>query len=298
MEREDPLDLTQSFVERCERSAPVAELTAAFQSAIQHLGFRHFACCSHVNPGRPPANAVVIHNYPTDWVRSYAERNLHQRDPVFHYAERELLPFRWETPAFRAGLTSLQARLLQEAAEVGIARGYTVPIHLPWTAGALRASCSVIPDARSIDERAYRAVQVMAVYLYASAEPRRVSSPRERERRNGPMLSARESQCLELAAEGKSDWDISQLLKISEHTVHKHVEAAKHRLGVSTRIQAIVWAVQHREICFGGVVSAGETGAHLASMKEPMRRAMLARQSRTQRGGGCADANCDGENSS
>jgi DNA-binding CsgD family transcriptional regulator len=293
----DPLDLTQSFVERCERSAPVAELTVAFQSAIEHLGFRHFACCSHVNPGRPPPNAVVIHNYPTDWVRSYAARNLHQRDPVFQHAERELLPFRWETPGFRAGLTSSQTRLLHEAADIGIAHGYTVPIHLPWTAGALRASCSVIPDSRFIDERAYRAVQVMAIYLYASAEPGRISGPRNRERRTGPMLSARERECLELAAEGKSDWDISQLLRISEHTVHKHVEAAKHRLGVSTRTQAIVWAVQHREICFGGVVSPGETGKQSASTQESMRPKILVKRSGMQPGQ-CSDANCDGENSS
>ena len=61
-------------------------------------------------------------------------------------------------------------------------------------------------------------------------------------------LSSRERDCLELAAHGKSDWEISQLLRISEHTVHKHVEAAKRRLGVSTRAQAIVWAVQHHEI--------------------------------------------------
>lgn len=171
----DPLDLTQSFVERCERSAPVAVLSSAFQSAIEQLGFRHFACCSHVNPGRPPPNAVVLHNYPTDWVRSYAERNLHQFDPVLQHAERELLPFGWENAVFRAGLTSSQTRLLDEAADVGIARGYTVPIHLPWTAGGLCASCSVIPDSRSIDERAYRAVQVMAIYLYASAEPGKAS---------------------------------------------------------------------------------------------------------------------------
>lgn len=253
----DPFDLTQSFVEHCERATPVPELTAAFQRALEHLGFRYFACCSHVNPTNPPPSAVVLHNYPNAWARTFAERNLHACDPVFQRAERDILPFRWNAPGFSAALTPSQKRIIQEAASMGIADGFTVPIHLPWAAGALRASCSVIPDSSSIDGAAYRAVQVMAPYLYASVGYHgEFKTARENAVQAGPVLSARERDCLELAAHGKGDWEISQLLGISEHTVHKYVEGAKRRLGVSTRTQAIVWAVQHHEICLGDVMKA------------------------------------------
>lgn len=254
----DLLDLTQSFIERCERAAPASELAATFQSALEQMGFRYFACCSHVNPRNPPQHAVVLHNYPKPWERSYAERNLHECDPVFLRAETEILPFCWDAPDFRATLTPHQRRLMREARSVGIAHGYTVPIHLPWVAGALRASCSVVPDSDSIDTRAHRAVQLMSTYLYASLGYQKdLRAARTEVARVGrPILSARERQCLELVAHGKSDWDISHLLHISEHTVHKHVEAAKRRLGVSTRMQAVVWAVQRGEICLGDVVPA------------------------------------------
>jgi hypothetical protein len=164
----DPLDLTQLFVERCERSAPASELKATFQIALEHMGFRYFACCSHVNPKHPPRQAVVLHNYPSSWARTFAEQNLHERDPVFLRAESEILPFHWNAPEFRATLSPSQKRILQEAARNGVAHGYTVPLHLPWAAGALRASCSVVPDSTAISPRAYREVQVMATYLYAS----------------------------------------------------------------------------------------------------------------------------------
>lgn len=253
----DPLDLTQSFVERCECAAPASELAARFQSALERMGFRYFACCSHVNPRNPPHSAVVLHNYPKAWARSFADRNLHECDPVFLRAERELLPFSWDAPDFRGTLTLPQRGILQEAGSIGIAHGYTVPIHLPGAAGALRASCSVVPDSNSIDARAYRVVQVMSMYLYASVGYQNdLRVARDAATRDGPILSSRERQCLELAAYGKSDWEISQLLHISEHTVHKHVEAAKRRLGVSTRMQAVVWAVQRREISLGDVVRA------------------------------------------
>nr|WP_298722228.1 LuxR family transcriptional regulator [uncultured Steroidobacter sp.] len=283
----DLLDLTQSFVERCERSAPASELAATFERAVQQIGFRHFACCSHVNPRRPPQRAVVVHNYPREWERSYAERNLHEYDPVFLRAEKEALPFHWDAPDFRAGLTASQEKIIEEAESVGIAHGYTVPIHLPRAAGALHASCSLVPETRAIDTRAYRAVQLMSMYLYVSVGYQKdMRAARAASLESAPVLSARERQCLELAAYGKSDWEISQLLGISEHTVHKHVETAKRRLGVSTRVQAIVWAAQRLEISLGDVVKAAPTTKGTNSRRWPKRSTSMDSESRVTRHAG------------
>lgn len=253
----DPLDLMQSFVERCNRSASVAEITRAFQASLEQMGFRYFACCSHVNPGDPPQDAVVLHNYPTTWARSYAARNLHELDPVFLRAERTILPFFWDAPDFRGSLSLPQRLILLEAATAGLVHGFTVPIHTPWTARSHRASCSVVSDSPNISARAYCAVQVMSMYLYDSVRDRNAmdmaSNPSSRV---DGVLSARERQCLEFVARGKSDWEISRLVCISQHTVHKHIEAAKRKLGVSTRVQAVVWAIQRREISLGDVVKA------------------------------------------
>jgi len=106
----------------------------------------------------------------------------------------------------------------------------------------------------------------MAMHLYASVGyQKNLQAARNAALLGAPILSARERQCLGLAAEGKSDWAISQILNISEHTVHKHIEAAKRRLGVATRVQAIVWAAQHREISVGEVVKAHQIGSGTVS---------------------------------
>ncbi len=60
----------------------------------------------------------------------------------------------------------------------------------------------------------------------------------------------------ELAAQGKSDWAAGRLLGISERTVHNHIEHAKRRLGVTTRVQAIVQALIGRQISFGDALRA------------------------------------------
>jgi len=70
------------------------------------------------------------------------------------------------------------------------------------------------------------------------------------------QLSERERQCLELAAQGKDDWAIGSLLCISERTAHNHIERAKRRLGVCTRVQVIVHALSEGQIAFGDVIKA------------------------------------------
>lgn len=127
----DPFDWTQLFIERCERSVPAQAFAGIFQHAVEQMGFRHFACCSHVDFNDPPPRAVVLHNYPPAWAGLYVEQKLFRCDPVLQHAEHSLLPFRWNTPEFIAALTNPHKRLLYEAAISGIADGYTVPIHLP-----------------------------------------------------------------------------------------------------------------------------------------------------------------------
>jgi DNA-binding CsgD family transcriptional regulator len=245
------LELAQSFIERCRRGEPAGELGAAFQQTLQTLGFRCFACCSHVDPLRPPRGAVVLHSYPLEWMRAFSELDFYYIDPVFHHASRSLTPFFWDAAEFRAELTAPQLEIMEEARRFGIEHGYTVPIHVPRSLGAFRASCSVVPASRAVEPASYLAVQLMAGYMYAALSRDSEAGPR-----NGMLrgLTRRERQCLELAAQGKSDWVAGRILGISERTVHNHIEHAKRRLGVATRVQAIVQALVSRQISFGDVI--------------------------------------------
>lgn len=63
-----------------------------------------------------------------------------------------------------------------------------------------------------------------------------------------PSLSVRETQCLRLVAVGQTDADVGQILGISPRTVRFHVDSAKTKLGVTTRIQAVAKALRDRVI--------------------------------------------------
>ena len=59
-----------------------------------------------------------------------------------------------------------------------------------------------------------------------------------------PHLTPRETECLKWAAAGKSEWEISQILGISEHTAERHLLNAKTRLGAVNRVQAVAEAIR------------------------------------------------------
>jgi DNA-binding CsgD family transcriptional regulator len=81
------------------------------------------------------------------------------------------------------------------------------------------------------------ALHVMALYTH-----NRLMKLNRETRRPSPDLTRRETDCLKWAAQGKSDWEIGEILKISESTAHWYIENAKRKLGVATRIQAVMGA--------------------------------------------------------
>lgn len=245
-------DVAQAFLRLYLREAPIAELVMSFQRTLASLGFRYFACWSHVDPLHPPPHAVVLHTYPREWIRRYSGSALHVIDPVSSWAARTLVPFFWDEDRFCAGLTSAQQSVLAQASRYGIAHGYTVPIHAPQGEGAHPASCSVIPASDDVPSEHYAVVQLIALPLFEAA---RSSLHNRSTSRPARPLSERERECLTLAAQGKSDWVAGRILGISERTVHNHIENAKRRLRVATRVQAIVQALATRQIALGEVLS-------------------------------------------
>ena len=53
-------------------------------------------------------------------------------------------------------------------------------------------------------------------------------------------LTARESECLAWAAQGKTDQETAKIIGVSPRTVRFHIDNAKKKLGVATRIQAVI----------------------------------------------------------
>lgn len=247
----DAMELALAFIERCQQGAPLQELSATFRRILEQLGFRYFACCSHVDPLWPPRWSVMILHYPTEWVRYFSDQQLYHVDPVYRHADRALRPFSWDAASFLAGLNPSQRGIMAEARSFGLEHGYTIPIHLPGMPGRVQASCSVVPAGPSVERRNYLIVDIMANYMFAAA---REDALQRHPRFSRARLSERERQCLALAASGMTDAGIARQLNLAPSTVHNHIANIAERLGATKRIQAAMFALEAGELSMGDIL--------------------------------------------
>ncbi|MEQ1488960.1 MAG: LuxR family transcriptional regulator [Terricaulis sp.] len=229
-----------AFAEVCDRAASVEEVQTALMREIRALGFTHAACASHVDPLKPPAEAVMMVDYPLAWLERFSVKNYAKRDPVYWAARRQTLPFQWSDQRFLRVLAADQLRILNEAAEAGLADGITIPIHAP---DALPASCSLVIGPDGVDPLNAQKAHWYGVYAHECARRLRLANVPPR-----PELSRRERECVQLLGQGKDDGDMAIILGLSEHTVHNIVRRAMHKYGVVSRVQAFVRALKDGQI--------------------------------------------------
>jgi DNA-binding NarL/FixJ family response regulator len=61
-----------------------------------------------------------------------------------------------------------------------------------------------------------------------------------------PLLTAREQQVLHLLADGLSNSELATMLRLSEHTIKNHLFRIYDKLGVSNRMEAVLYALTPR----------------------------------------------------
>lgn len=65
--------------------------------------------------------------------------------------------------------------------------------------------------------------------------------------RGDTLLTAREEQVVSLVAEGLSNREVANELRLSEHTVKKYLFRIFDKLGISSRVELVLYAVNHGE---------------------------------------------------
>ncbi|BBG02608.1 MULTISPECIES: response regulator [Pseudonocardia] len=75
-------------------------------------------------------------------------------------------------------------------------------------------------------------------------------------RRAEELLTPREHEILLLLAQGMSNDDIARTLVVEQSTVKSHLARMLPKLGVTSRLQAVVWAYQNRVVDVPGVRGA------------------------------------------
>lgn len=217
----------------------------SFRSQLVHfaqeLGFPLMTAAvveEAVKPRDPPT-FHVISNMPDAFKDTSASPELSRRDPVNRRLRTLSVPFFYDQAVYVAeGAVDLWDR----QAAYGYKCGVAVALHLPggkhFLLGADRDK--PLPKAEAKRIRLMADLQLLAVHAQAAAI-RLLMPPTA----PPPRPSPRELEVLRWTREGKSAWETSVILGISEATVNFHVLNVCRKFGVTSKHQAVLKAISY-----------------------------------------------------
>lgn len=214
-----------------EDASSTDDLQAAMADITAELGFQHFALTHHVDIVRAAGSAIRVHNYPSRWADYYDRNVIGISDPVHRASHVTSMGFAWSRIPKMIPLTRRDQLILTMGREAGIGDGFTIPANVP---GEARGSCSFANEAgRAVPRENLPLAQLAGMFAFEGA--RRLWLRRGAHSETQPVLTDRQRDCVLWAARGKSDWEISRILGVSEETVARHMKQARERYGVPKR---------------------------------------------------------------
>lgn len=233
------------LIECTSRRDALKLLFASLVRAAAHEGFSYVAYSAvnyepleSLDDLLPP---VVALSYPKGWYEVYVSKRYFEIDPILMYAKTSNGPLVWSALQKRRQLSHAQLTLFREAAGFGLVDGISLPLFSG--NGQIDVVSFASNRNRVFPRSALKRLTLLGRLFHEAAtcfcwtgEPR------------SGRLSGRERECLEWVAQGKSTWEISRILGITERTVKFHVNNAMNKLGSSTRMVAVIRAAQRRLI--------------------------------------------------
>ncbi len=235
------VQIASDFFEAAAQAETIDALQAALAQTLAAFGITHFGAFALVRDADGPIRSQNLVRQTDDgWSQDYWEKRAHNYDAALHRALVQ--PGAFTFAEIESRPLGKNARdlfgVMREA--MPIEAGYIVPLH---DARHFAGLFGLYSAERTISEEIKPLLTMIALYATERAKALSEGGP--------PMpvepcpLSARQREMLAFAAQGKSDWDIAQIVGIAGSTVNEHIEKAKLALHVKTRAQAIAIAV-HR----------------------------------------------------
>ena len=216
------------------------ELQEEVVGFTRRLGFETVSATVVIDHLLGEAEFITVDNTPRAYRDLFQNRENWRRDPVMQHCKRHSMPIIWGQDTYAAqGL----GEKWEEQARFGYRHGIAMALHMPegrhFFLGVDRDQ-PVPPDAAEIT-RLVADLQLFAVHAQDAAL--RILTP-VMSAPGAPSLTPRELETLRWTMEGKTAWEVGNLLGISERTAALHVNNATHKLDCINKHQAVLKALR------------------------------------------------------
>lgn len=229
------------FGTRCQAKRTTAETLDDLLAVARGLGAEHLILSGVPVGGQKLAPMVELNGWPAGWFQRYVEKEYARTDAVCLMAAKTMRPFKWADAPTELSGTLGNGQVVSEAASFGIHSGFAVPmLSVHHWQSVLSFGTSL--RTWELGGREKSALVTLAMFAASAVQAELV------EQEKPPALTEREREVLLWMAGGKTAWETSRLLNISERTVRKHAENARAKFGLGSMTQTVVEAIRLRLI--------------------------------------------------
>ena len=224
-----------STLQDIEQASTSDDVVEAFAEFVGSFGFTSIAISQFANPARIPLDQrISVSTWPQEYaaLRSLNPEEIH--DPIISFALRSRKPFLWREAFDHADTYGKQ--MMNVARDFDMGDGIVFPIH---STDSLPGGVSLSGDTSEISEMDKSELYLTAIQTYMKLEKLLGPFPFDIE----VNLSKREKEVLHWAAAGKSKWEISQILSLSEKTIEHYISAARKKLNAVNTTHAVSTAI-------------------------------------------------------
>lgn len=199
--------------------------------------FYAYTCFQAGNRFSDPDDALILTNHHPDYIDAYIGRGLYRDAPMMNWAAQNVGAISWRQINAQGTCSPRARAVLDLNRRFGIVAGYTIsfPIAIKRAAAGIGLAARAGLTQDDVDtiwtlhgteiETMNHVAHLVITQLPATGQSR--------------VLTKRQSEVLELVADGKSVQDIALLLGRTPATVDKHLRGARDSLRVETTAQAV-----------------------------------------------------------
>lgn len=206
----------------------------------RRLGFETVSATAVVDHFHAASEFITIDNTPAAYREVFENLDNARRDPVMQHCRRASVPIIWNQDTYT---TAGRGEMWEMQAHFGYSTGIALALHLPegrhFFVGVDRDQA--LPSDSGEVTRMVADLQLFAVHAQDAAL--RVLFPTAVQE-DVPAMTPRELESLRWTMEGKTAWEVGNILGISERTAVLHVNNATHKLGCVNKHQAVLKALR------------------------------------------------------
>ena len=228
------------FITASSQAQDDAAVLTSLDTAAKAFGMDCYAISGIPLPNERIDPYFMLNAWPDGWFERYVQQNYVHVDPVIHRTKMSDEAFVWSEALAGKPISRASQRVMNEATEFGMMDGYSVPLH---SVGGFQAIVTF--GARKVDLSNEQRGALHIISIYAHNRLRNfLAEATDRRAAAAVKVTPREREVILWCSGGKTNWEIGQILGISEKTVQHEIASASRKLNSVNRAQLIAESIR------------------------------------------------------